>query len=119
MERRVFPREERLKKAAEITAVFRGGLSVSRAGAKLFFKRNGLERNRIAFVFSRKFGNAVKRNRARRLGREAWRFLRASLKTGFDLAFLVYPDEKAVFSARYAQLAALLDKASIRQDGGL
>ena len=119
MERRIFPRAERLKKSAAITAVFRSGTSVSRTGAKLFLKRNGLSHNRIAFVFSRKFGNAVKRNRARRLGREAWRFLRGTLKTGYDMALLVYPDENAVFATRYAQLAALFDKAMVTKDGGI
>jgi ribonuclease P protein component len=57
----------------------------------LFVLQNGLSRSRLAVTFARKFGGAVKRNRARRISREAYRFIRNRLKTGFDLAVLVYP----------------------------
>jgi ribonuclease P protein component len=53
--------------------------------------KNGLSGNRLAVTFARKFGNAVKRNRARRVSREAYRLLKNRLKTGFDLVALVYP----------------------------
>jgi ribonuclease P protein component len=87
----VFPRQERLKGRDEIREVFNRKRVVSCSGAKLFILKNGLPYNRIAFTFSRKFGNAVKRNRARRLGREAYRHLRQTLKPGYDLVLLVYP----------------------------
>jgi ribonuclease P protein component len=86
-----FTREERLKGRDEIRAVFNRGKAVSCPGVKLFVLRSGLDRNRLAVTFARKFGNAVKRNRARRISREAYRLLRNGLKTGFDLAALVYP----------------------------
>lgn len=86
---------------------------MSCGGAKLFFKRNALERSRIAFVFSRKFGTAVERNRARRLGREAYRHLRGQMERGWDIVFLVYPDARANFKTRRAQLAALIKRARI------
>ncbi|MDR2481942.1 MAG: ribonuclease P protein component [Spirochaetaceae bacterium] len=111
MTRRTFPSAERLKKSCEITAVFNNGVSVSCPGAKLFFKQNELECNRIACAFSRKFGNAVKRNKARRLGREAYRHIRQRLKKGYDLVLLVYPDENACYDKRAKQLEFLLDKA--------
>jgi ribonuclease P protein component len=74
---------------------------------------NGAAANRIAFVFSRQFGNAVQRNRARRLGREAYRHLRSALKPGFDMVLLVYPDEKARLESRLEQLNSLFTKASL------
>jgi ribonuclease P protein component len=57
----------------------------------LFYLENGLPHNRIVFTFARKFGNAVERNRARRLGREAYRLMKGGFKAGYDLALLVYP----------------------------
>jgi ribonuclease P protein component len=57
----------------------------------LFILENGLPGNRLVVTFARKFGNAVKRNRARRVSREGYRLLKNRLKTGFDLVMLVYP----------------------------
>ncbi|MDR2097199.1 MAG: ribonuclease P protein component [Spirochaetaceae bacterium] len=117
-----FPREERLKLRKDIQAVFKKGASASCSGARLFFLRKEGEGRRIAFTFARKFGNAVERNRARRLGREAYRHLRSKIKGGYDLALLVYPgknnfseDEKKGmdFSARLRQMKALLGKAGL------
>lgn len=89
-----FKREEHLKKRAEITGVFKKGRTVSCFGIKLFFLANELPRNRVVFTFARKYGNAVQRNRARRLGREAYRLMKGRLKTGYDLVFLIYPQPK-------------------------
>ena len=87
-----FPREEKLKGRDEIRKVFSERKGVSCPGARLLSLRNGLPYNRIAFTFSRKFGNAVKRNRSRRLSREAYRFLRRELRQGYDMVLLVYPE---------------------------
>ena len=86
-----FPRKEKLKGRDEIREVFNRKKGVSCAGAKLFLRPNGLSYNRIAFTFSRKFGNAVERNYSRRLSRESYRMLRANLKQGYDMVLLVYP----------------------------
>lgn len=111
-----FGREERLKRRGEIREVFNHGRGVSCGGAKLFALRNALARNRIAFTFSRKFGNAVKRNRARRLGREAYRHLRPGLGTGYDLVLLIYPGADD-FAARMAQLRGLFARQGLLQTG--
>jgi ribonuclease P protein component len=78
----------------------------------LFFLKNSFAHNRAAFTFARKFGNAVERNRARRVGREAYRCMRYRLKDGFDLVLLVYPG-KDFFSARTEQLDILFSKAGL------
>jgi ribonuclease P protein component len=52
---------------------------------------NNLPCNRIVISFARKFGNAVKRNRARRLGREAYRLMKNELQSGYDLVLLIFP----------------------------
>ena len=87
-----FRKEEHLKKKKDIGEVFSRGKRIGCQGAKLFILPNNLSCNRICFTFSRNYGNAVKRNRARRLGREAYRSLSPGLSKGYDLIFMVYPD---------------------------
>jgi ribonuclease P protein component len=76
---------------------------------------NGLPHNRIAFTFSRKYGNAVERNRSRRVSREAYRHFRGQLRPGFDLVLLVYPG-KDDFTTRMSQLGELFRKAGLLGD---
>jgi ribonuclease P protein component len=110
-----FKREERLKKRDEIRAVFNRGKVVTCSGAKLFVLQNGFPFNRIVFTFARKFGNAVERNRARRVGREVYRQVRNRLQCGFDLVLLVYPGKDS-FSVRMKQVGILFSKAGLLVD---
>ncbi|MDR0552161.1 MAG: ribonuclease P protein component [Spirochaetaceae bacterium] len=111
-----FPRAEHLKKRADISAVFKKGKKTAGGGAVLFCKANGLETNRIAFTFAKKFGNAVKRNRARRLGREAYRHLRGALKSGYDIVLLVYPQDRLDFSGSAKRLKMLFRRAGLLKE---
>jgi ribonuclease P protein component len=108
-----FPRVEHLKKRACISAVFRKGKKTASGAAVLFYKANGLETNRIAFTFARKFGKAVERNRVRRLGREAYRHLRSGLKSGYDMVLLVYPQTGLDFSGSLRRLKTLFRRAGL------
>ena len=117
-----FTREERLKARNEIREVFsRGKRYVSKGdagygGAKLFVLKNSLNRNRICFTFSRGFGNAVKRNRAKRLGREAYRSLKPRLSAGNDMILLAFPGEaRPTLAGHTEQLQSLLSRAGLLQ----
>ena len=107
-----FPKKERLKGRDDIREVFNRKMAVSCPGAKLLRNRNGLEHNRIAFTFPRKFGNAVERNHSRRLSREVYRLLRCELRQGYDLVLLVYPGHD-VFSIRMEQMRLLFSRAGL------
>jgi ribonuclease P protein component len=107
-----FPKKEKLKKKDEIREVFNHRRAVSCAGAKLFRRPNGLSCSRIAFTFSRKFGNSVDRNYSRRLSREVYRLLRNELHTGYDLVLLVYPGQDT-FSVRMNQMRDLFTRAGL------
>ena len=108
-----FRREEHLKGRNEIREVFGHGRRFGCQGAKLFVLKNSLSCNRICFTFSRGFGNAVQRNRARRLGREAYRLLRPGLLGGYDLILLIHPETKSALSIRSKQLEFLFTKAGL------
>jgi ribonuclease P protein component len=128
-----FRRFERLKEREGIRKVFSRGRFYNCPGAKLFVLKNGLPYNRIGFTQTRKYGNAPERNRARRLGREAYRLLRPCLKTGFDLVLLVYPGQanparsgiaksrvrpsRGSLDARLTQLKSLFGKAGLLPNG--
>ena len=107
-----FTRSERVKRSEEIQNLFKNGKRITIHGAKLFILPNSLEKNRIAFTLPRNYGNAVMRNRCKRLSREAYRQIKAQLKTGYDMIFLVYPGND-LFQARCAMLYSLVKKAGI------
>ena len=107
-----FRKCEHLKRPNEIQKVFRKGNSVGIFGAKIFYKENGSEFNRIGFPLPRGYGNAVERNRSKRCSREAYRFLKSHLNTGYDILFFVYPGNFS-FSTRCEQFRTLCQKANL------
>jgi ribonuclease P protein component len=111
-----FKREEHLKRRKEIQGVFNKGKRFGVRGVRLLVLKNDLPRNRICFSFPRGFGNAVKRNRSKRLSREAFRLLKPRLDTGYDLILLVYPEEKAQ-ALQTADVSALSKKATLHSRG--
>lgn len=116
-ETRCFKLEERIKRASEIKNLFKNGKRVSVVGAKLFYLPNNLKFNRIGFPLPRGFGNAVERNRAKRLSRETFRNLKAHLNTGYDMLLLVYPSsEKHSFLSRCEQFQTLCKKAGLLRE---
>jgi len=112
---RRFPRAERLKKRKDVTAVFRRGHRAGCEGAELIVRKNGLGHNRIVFTFVRKFGNSVERNRARRVGREAYRHLRGALRGGFDMVLRVFPGTDT-FARRMEQMTWLFGRLGLFAD---
>lgn len=49
---------------------------------------NALPHNRYGFITSKQLGNAVARNRTRRLLREAVRQVQPAVQTGYDIVFI-------------------------------
>jgi len=114
-----FKREEHLKGRKEIREVFGKGKRYGCQGAKLFVLKNELPYNRICFSLFKGFGNAVSRNRAKRLGREAYRLMKNRLFGGYDLILLIYHEAEKnqqkdpVLSDRIWQLEFLFKKAGL------
>lgn len=77
-----------LRRKDDFTSVYKRGKSLGERFIVLFYKKNGLSYNRIAFLASKKVGNSVKRNRARRLMKESYRFLKNDIRQGYDLIFI-------------------------------
>jgi ribonuclease P protein component len=72
-----------------------------------------LRHNRICFTFQRGFGNAVAKNRAKRLSREAFKKMKNRIYSGYDLILLIFPETEATLSERMKQLDSLYSKAGL------
>lgn len=107
-----FTRNERVKRSEDIKTLFSKGQKVSIQGAKLFYLKNGTIQNRVAFALPRGYGNAVQRNRSKRLSREAYRYLKSHLNTGYDLLILIYPGNDT-FPSRCEKFRSLCQKAGL------
>ncbi len=113
--KRSLTRKERLRGASLIREVLSSEQKVGCPGAKLLFRENGLTYNRVVCIPTRKFRTAVQRNRARRLGKEAFRQVKQRMKTGYDLVFILYPGEYS-YADRFQQITSLLQKAGLFQE---
>jgi len=98
------PRAQRVRKRPEFLRIQD---SPARAGTRHLLVLVGPRADdgppRLGVVASRKIGNAVARNRAKRLVREAFRLHQGALPTGVDLVVIVRPG---------TQLLALSDVAA-------
>lgn len=110
--RKNLTRIERLRSQSEISIVFKSSTRVSCSGAKMVYRKNELEWNRIAVTLVRKYGNSVQRNRSKRILREIYRSLKNNLKPGYDMIMVLYPGDYN-YSIRESQVKYLLSKADI------
>ena len=77
-----------LRRKSDFSSIYSKGKSVGDRYIVIFFKKSNLPYNRTAFLASKKVGNSVKRNRARRLMKESLRTSDLELSTGFDIIFI-------------------------------
>ena len=77
-----------IRKQRDFGRVYKKGSSRGSRYVVILYKQNGLGYTRTAFVASKKVGNAVTRNRARRLMREAYRSFEEGMAKGWDIIFV-------------------------------
>ncbi len=78
----------RLRRSKEFRRVWKTGRSWAHSLFVLWVAPNTSSRTRVGLTASRKVGNAVKRNRARRLLREAARYLYPHIEDGWDVVLV-------------------------------
>ena len=81
-------RRKRLRLTGDIRQVYAQGRSWTHPLMTLIARPNGLRLTRFGFTASRAVGNAVARNRARRLMRESVRRLYPRVEPGWDVMLL-------------------------------
>ena len=115
--RRSRTRQERLRAGRDIKGLFAGGKRVEVGGMKLLYRGNGSVVNRFTVVVARGCGGAVRRNREKRITREAYRSLKDRVSGGNDLLFLVVRFGAPFFERRSA-VEALLKRAGLTSRAG-
>jgi ribonuclease P protein component len=83
-----FRPHEHLRRPADFKRVYDNRRSVSDNLLIIYAAPNGLRYSRLGLSVSRKLGGAVRRNRLRRLFREAYRLTRGEMPTGLDLVLI-------------------------------
>ena len=103
-----FAKKERLIKTKDFRKVYSDGRSYKAGFVVLRLLPNAALTNRVGFSISAKsIKRAKRRNRIKRLFREAYRRNKKILKKGFDIVFVVRRDVKADFSYAEAELVFL------------
>jgi len=98
-----YTRSLRLRKRAEVSAVFAGHVSEARGPLVMYAGPNELGHPRLAIAMKRAVGTAVKRNRIKRLLREAYRLHQHDLPRGYDFVIVVRPHAELIL-AEYQKL---------------
>ena len=77
-----------LRKQSDFDAIYKRGRSVGDKYVVIFYIKNDLDVTRTCFLASKKVGNSVRRNRARRLMRESYRHIKDSIPSGYDIIII-------------------------------
>lgn len=89
MARYSFPKSERLVKRPEFDKVMREGKKRRvDTVCTVFYLPNGLNRKRLGIIASKKVGNAVQRNRAKRKIREVFRCMKDRISPAMDIVVI-------------------------------
>ena len=97
------PRSHRLSGRSAFGSVFAARTSRTVGPLRVHGMPNGLAHLRLGLSVSRRVGGAVKRNRVKRLLREAFRLCQHDWPAGYDLVVVVLPHE-AVTLADYQRM---------------
>ena len=86
-----FPKEKRLVSNRQFKAVLARGLRLSNGLLTLYMAENNCGYPRLGVSVSKSCGNAVVRNRLKRLLREAFRQSQDRIPAGFDYLLMISP----------------------------
>ena len=110
--KRNLTKPEKIKKSGEFKNIFKKASNISCRGAKCFFINNDINYSRFAVTLTRKYGNSVNRNRAKRQLREIIRLNKEKIKKGKDIIFILYPGDYT-YKDREDQFLYLIKRAEL------
>ena len=110
-------RRFRLQRSDDVRRVYDEGKAWPHPLLTLILRPNGLDRTRLGFTAGRSVGGAVRRNRAKRLMREAARRLFDQFGVGWDVMVIARPRMREVQESQVeAALASLLRRARLQEE---
>ena len=101
-------KKEVLRKKDDFDRIYKNGRSLGERYVVIFFQRNNLGYNRTAFLASKKVGNSVQRNRAKRLMKESFRLLQEEIKIGYDFIIIA---RKPILSCKMENVKESMSRA--------
>ena len=112
--RLTFPQSRRLKTPAEFERCYARKRSASDGVLIVYAGENGRDHPRLGCSVSKKVGNAVVRNRYKRLFREAFRLSQHDLPAGVDFILIPRPGPEPTIDVVKASLVRLARQAARR-----
>jgi ribonuclease P protein component len=110
MARQRLPRALRIRNRLDFLRSYRRRCTAADGNLLVYGGLNGLPYPRLGISTSRKLGNAVFRNRWRRLLREAFRLSCCQLPPGVDLIVIPRPEVKPTLAALLTSLPRLAER---------
>ena len=104
-------KKEILRRNGDFSSIYKKGKSVGDRFVVVFYRKNNLPYTRIAFLASKKVGNSVTRNRARRLMKESYKTIQEQLAIGYDIIFIA---RKTIINSKYADVKKSIEAATRR-----
>ena len=101
-------KKEVLRKKDDFDRIYKKGKSIGDKYVVVFFQKNDLPYNRTAFLASKKVGNSVQRNRAKRLMRESFRPMEGEIKTGYDFIIIA---RKSILGCKMEEVKESIERA--------
>lgn len=94
--------------------LYRRGLQITAGYLVIYYKKTNKKENTLGITVTKKLGNAVVRNRVRRLIRECYRLREAEMTFGYNIVIVARGRAvEADFSAIKADMGYLLRKSGI------
>jgi ribonuclease P protein component len=107
-----FPQSHRMKTPGEFDRCYKRKKSASDGVLVVYACENGLPHPRLGCSVSKKVGNAVVRNRYKRLFREAFRLTQHDLPPGVDLILIPRPGDEPAMETVKGSLVKLAHQAA-------
>ncbi|MEG1981909.1 MAG: ribonuclease P protein component [Clostridia bacterium] len=107
-----------INKNKDFSFIYRTGTSIVTPILVIYYRKNKLSANRVGITATKKIGNAVIRNRCRRIIRQAYLNLSPSIKKGYDFVFVARGKTayKKSTNIEKEMLSAFKNKGIIKED---